>query len=93
MKKNTKQKNNSRKNKSTILLDKEVIALLKEAKEYPKQTYDEVIRKMAELFINAKKEIQEDLEKKQEQEQEKIQDSMSDSLLSEKRKNVTLSIL
>lgn len=79
-----KNKQNNRKDKSTILLDKEVINLLKEAKEYPKQTYDEIIRKMSEFFINAKKEIEEDLTKKEEKENEQIQNSINDSLYKEK---------
>ncbi len=40
---------------STILLDKKVIEQLKEAKEYPRQTYNELLNKMAHLFITLKK--------------------------------------
>jgi len=40
---------------STILLDKQVIAKLKEAKEYPRQTYNELLDKMARLYISLKK--------------------------------------
>lgn len=39
---------------STILLDKKVISHLKEAKEYPRQTYNELIDKMTKLFIMIK---------------------------------------
>jgi rRNA-processing protein FCF1 len=75
---------NNKKDKSTILLDKDVINLLKEAKEHPKQTYDEIIKKMSEFFINAKKEIQEELKEKEEEEKEKIQNSINGSLYREK---------
>ncbi len=40
---------------STILLDKKVIEQLKEAKEYPRQTYNELLNKMTHLFITLKK--------------------------------------
>ena len=40
--------------KSTILIDKEVIRILKTAKEHPRQTYDELLRKMAKIFIRLK---------------------------------------
>ncbi len=36
---------------STIQLPKKVIAQLKEAKEYPRQTYSELVDKMARMFI------------------------------------------
>ena len=36
---------------STILLNKETIHLLKEAKESPRQTYNELLEKMARMFI------------------------------------------
>jgi len=39
---------------STILLQKEVIEKLKQAKEYPRQTYNELLNKMALLFISLK---------------------------------------
>lgn len=40
---------------STILLNKKVIGQLKEAKEYPRQTYNELIGTMTTLFIAMKK--------------------------------------
>lgn len=46
--------------KSTILIDKEVIGILKIAKEYPRQTYDELLRKMARIFIKVKENNQYD---------------------------------
>ena len=36
---------------STIQLDKRVIEQLKKAKEYPRQTYNELLEKMAKVFI------------------------------------------
>ena len=35
---------------STIQLDKSIIAQLKKAKEHPRQTYNELIAKMAKVF-------------------------------------------
>jgi abortive infection bacteriophage resistance protein len=45
---------------STILIDKKVIELLKEAKDHPKQTYNELLERMAKLFIVLKKRNQYD---------------------------------
>ncbi len=39
---------------STIMLDKKVIEKLKEAKEYPRQTYNDLLNKMVILFIAMK---------------------------------------
>ena len=45
---------------STILLDKKVIALLKQAKEHPKQSYNEILEKMAKMIIKLKERNQYD---------------------------------
>jgi len=45
---------------STILLKKEVINLLKDSKEYPRQTYNELIKKMILIFSKMKKQNQYD---------------------------------
>ena len=45
---------------STIQLQKKVIQQLKEAKDYPKQTYNELLSKMATLFITLKERNQYD---------------------------------
>ncbi|MFH1591951.1 MAG: hypothetical protein ABIB47_01140 [Candidatus Woesearchaeota archaeon] len=45
---------------STIQLNKNVISILKEAKEYPRQTYNELLEKMAKIFIKIKKRNQYD---------------------------------
>ena len=48
------------KNVSTIQLDKNVIDQLKKAKEYPRQTYDELLDKMSKIFITLKQRNQYD---------------------------------
>ncbi|HLC85261.1 MAG TPA: hypothetical protein VJH22_05705 [Candidatus Nanoarchaeia archaeon] len=45
---------------STIQLDKEVIGLLKQAKEYPRQTYNELLNRMVNIFLQSKKQNQYD---------------------------------
>ena len=45
---------------STILLEKKVIETLKKAKEYERQTYNELLEKMAKLFIMLRKRNQYD---------------------------------
>ena len=48
------------KNVSTIQLDKRVIEQLKKAKEYPRQTYGELLDKMSKIFIVLKQRNQYD---------------------------------
>ena len=45
---------------STILLEKRVIDLLKKAREYPRQTYNELLERMANIFIKMKERNQYD---------------------------------
>jgi hypothetical protein len=45
---------------STILLNKKVIEMLKAAKEHPKQTYNELLEKMAKTIIKLKERNQYD---------------------------------
>jgi len=45
---------------STIMLDKKVIEMLKQAKEYPQQTYNEILAKMAKMIIQLKERNQYD---------------------------------
>ena len=45
---------------STIQLEKNVIDKLKQAKEYPRQTYNELLLKMSNIFIRLKKNNQYD---------------------------------
>ncbi|MEK6928428.1 MAG: hypothetical protein AABW65_00545 [Nanoarchaeota archaeon] len=40
---------------STILLNKQVIEKLKEAKEHPRQTYNELLEKILHLYLKLKK--------------------------------------
>ena len=47
-------------NVSTIQVSKDTIEELKEAKEYPRQSYNELIKKMAEIFITLKERNQYD---------------------------------
>ncbi len=48
------------KNASTIQLDKGVIEQLKKAKEYPRQSYNELLDKMSRIFIVLKQRNQYD---------------------------------
>lgn len=45
---------------STILLNKEVIDLLKKAKDSPNETYNELLKKMAKLILKLKERNQYD---------------------------------
>ena len=47
-------------NQTTIVLDKETVKLLKETKEYPRETYNELLGKMIKLFLETKKRNQYD---------------------------------
>lgn len=48
------------KNVSTIQLDKKVIQQLQRAKEYPRQSYNELLDKMSKIFITIKQRNQYD---------------------------------
>ena len=45
---------------STIQLNKNVIVQLKKAKEFPRQTYNELLEKMSKMFITLKQRNQYD---------------------------------
>jgi len=45
---------------TTIILDKKTVELLKETKEYPRETYNELLRKIVKIFIESKKRNQYD---------------------------------
>lgn len=51
---------NKMENQSTILLDKKVIELLKKARDHPRQTYNELLEKMARMFLKMKERDQYD---------------------------------
>ena len=67
-------------NESTILLDKRTIKTIKEAKEYPRQTYNELLLKMAVLFIKLKQKNQYDefLHKIQQEKMKELWDNKED---------------
>ncbi len=47
-------------NMTTIQIDKSVVKSLKEVKEYPRQTYNDVLMKLVEVYKTAKKRNQYD---------------------------------
>ena len=65
---------------STIQLEKEVIEKLKQAKEYPRQTYNELLLKMSNIFIRLKKNNQYDefLHKIQQPKMQELWDNKED---------------
>ena len=65
---------------STIQLNKNVIEQLKKAKEYPRQTYNELLQKMSKIFIEAKKSNQYDefLHKIQQHKMKELWDNKED---------------
>ncbi len=70
---------------STILIDKKVIELLKEAKDHPRQTYSELLEKMAKTFIILKKRNQYDefLHKIQQPKMEELWNNKEDEIWDE----------
>jgi hypothetical protein len=70
------------KEESTILLDKKVIALLKKAKEHPRQTYNELLEKLATMFLAIKERNQYDefLHKIQQPKMKEIWDNKYDEI-------------
>ncbi|MBI2631397.1 hypothetical protein HYW75_00145 [Candidatus Pacearchaeota archaeon] len=75
---------------STILLNKKVIEKIKEAKEYPKQTYNEILEKMARLFTDIKKQRKKQydqfLHEIQKSKMKELWDNEYDELISENMK-------
>lgn len=67
---------------STILIDKKVIELIKEAKDYPKQTYNELLERMARFFLILKKRNQYDefLHKIQQEKMKEIWNNKEDEV-------------
>lgn len=66
--------------RTTIQLNKSVIELLKEMKEHPRQTYDELIRQMINALKVMKKKNQYDefLHKIQQQKMKELWDNLED---------------
>ena len=68
---------------STILIEKNVIKDLKKAKEYPRQTYSELLRKMTKMHLKAKKQkshYDEFLYKIQQQKMKELWDNEKDEV-------------
>jgi len=67
---------------STILLDKKTIEMLKQAKEHPRQTYNELLEKMARIFIQIKERNQYDefLHKIQQEKMRELWDNKRDEV-------------
>ena len=67
-------------NVSTIQLKKSVIEDLKKAKEYPRQTYNELLEKMSKIFVVLKEGNQYDefLHKIQQQKMKQLWDNKED---------------
>ncbi len=67
-------------NPTTIQLDKSVVKSLKQIREYPRQTYNELISRMIELFKNVKKRNQYDefLHKIQQRKMKELWDNKED---------------
>lgn len=67
---------------STILIDKELIEKLKFAREYPRQTYNELLKKVIDIFINLKTKNQYDefLHKIQQEKMKELWDNEGDKV-------------
>jgi len=67
-------------NVTTVQLDKSLVNNLKEIKEYPRQTYNELISRMIEIFKNIKKKNQYDefLHKIQQQKMKELWNNKED---------------
>jgi len=67
-------------NITTVQLDKSLVNNLKEIKEYPRQTYNELISRMIEIFKSIKKKNQYDefLHKIQQQKMKELWDNRED---------------
>jgi rRNA pseudouridine-1189 N-methylase Emg1 (Nep1/Mra1 family) len=65
---------------STIQLDKDVIKQLKDAREHPRQTYNELIGKMSKVFADVKRRNQYDefLHKVQQPKMKELWDNKED---------------
>lgn len=68
--------------KTTILLDKKLIEMLKKAREHPRQTYNELISKMVNIFMKLRDRNQYDefLHKIQQPKMKEIWDNKHDEI-------------
>jgi len=69
-------------NMTTIQLDKNIVKSLKKIRAYPRQTYNELIAAMIEVFQNTKKKNQYDefLHKIQQQKMKELWDNKEDEV-------------
>lgn len=69
-------------NQTTIQLDKSIVNSLKEIREYPRQTYNELINKMVNVFKSVKKRNQYDefLHKIQQAKMKELWDNKEDEI-------------
>ena len=67
---------------TTIQLDKSLVNSLKKVREYPRQTYNELIKHMVEVFVNMKKNNQYDefLHKVQQSKMKELWDNKEDEV-------------
>lgn len=67
---------------TTIQLDKKIIEKLKKAKEYPRQTYNELINHLVTVFVSVKKRNQYDefLHKIQQPKMKELWDNKEDEV-------------
>ena len=63
---------------STIQLEKGVIEQLKKAKEYPRQTYNQIIERMTKMFTRNKNQYDEFLHKIQQPKMKELWDNPED---------------
>ena len=65
---------------TTIQIDKSLVKLLKEVKEYPRQTYNELIRNMVQIFksVKSKNQYDEFLHKIQQVKMKELWDNKDD---------------
>lgn len=65
---------------STILLEKRIIHLLKQAREHPRQTYNDLLEKMIAIFVQVRKNNQYDefLHKIQQEKMRELWDNAHD---------------
>ena len=70
---------------TTIILDKKVVKLLKETKEYPRETYNELLKKTIKTFLETKKRSQYDefLHKIQQPKMKEVWDNKYDEIWNE----------
>lgn len=67
---------------TTIQVDKNILALLKEVREYPRQTYNDLIQQLITVFKNIKKKNQYDefLHKIQQPKMKELWDNKEDEI-------------